>query len=85
VVVRTLQTLSAPSTTDKQLGYQADPYPHCIEAQTRWGINNVVHTTRAAYRIADIGTDNHTRTAADPRPQDLGNTSSTPAVTVRIN
>jgi hypothetical protein len=27
----------------------------------------------AAYRVADIGADSQTRTAADPRPQDLRN------------
>jgi hypothetical protein len=36
----------------------------------------------AAYRLVDIGADNQTRTAADPRPQHLPNPSSTPAVTV---
>ena len=39
----------------------------------------------AAYRVVDIGADNQTRTAADPRPQDLHNPSSTPVVTVRTN
>lgn len=39
----------------------------------------------AAYRVVDIGADNQTRTAPDPRPQDLRNPSSTPAVTVRTN
>ena len=39
----------------------------------------------AAYRVVDIGADNQTRTAADPRPQDLPNPSSTAAATVRTN
>jgi hypothetical protein len=39
----------------------------------------------AAYRVVDIGADNQMRNAADPRPQDLRNPSSTPAVMARTD
>src|SRR6516162_4856212 len=39
----------------------------------------------AAYHVVDIRADNQTRTATDPRPQDLHNPSPTTAVTVRTD
>ena len=57
----------------------------CIEAQNTLGHQDIRSHYPAAYRVADIGADNQTRTAADPRPQDLHNPSSTPVVTVRTN
>jgi len=39
----------------------------------------------AAYRVVDIGADNQTRTAADPRPKTSATPHQHPAVTVRTN
>jgi len=60
-------------------------YRQSIEAQNTLGHQDIRSHYPAAYRVTDIGADNQTRTAADPRPQDLRNPSSTPAATVRTN
>ena len=63
----------------------AGPWRHGVEPQNMLERHDIRSHYPAAYRVADIGADNQTRTAADPRTQDLPNPSSTPAATVRTN
>ena len=60
-------------------------YRHCIEAQTRRGIKQFVHTTRLPTASWTSGPTTKPAPPPTRRPQDLHNPSPTPAVTARTN
>ena len=62
----------------------AGHYQHGIEAQTGWGIEKFVRTTRC-YRIVKIKADNQTRNSAGPLPDDLRHALIKISTDVRTN
>src|SRR6516165_6378985 len=67
------------------LATAAGHYRHGIEAQTRRGIKQFVHTTRLPTASWTSGPTTKPAPPPTRRPQDLHNPSPTPAVTARTN